>query len=52
MFEPEQICEVLVEEGVQFVLVGGLGAVLHGSLLPTVDIDVVPARGSENFERH
>lgn len=50
-FEPEEICAVLVEEGVQFVLVGGLAAVLHGSPLPTVDIDVVPERESENFER-
>ena len=50
-FEPEEICAVLVEEGVQFVLVGGLAAVLHGSPLPTVDIDVVPERASENFER-
>lgn len=50
-FEPEQICEVLVEEDVQFVLVGGLATVLHGSPLPTVDIDIVPDRSSENFER-
>lgn len=50
-FEPEQICAVLVEEGVRFVLVGGLAAVLHGSPLPTVDIDVVPERADENFER-
>ena len=42
---------MLVEEGVQFVLVGGLAAVLHGSPLPTVDIDVVPERESDNFER-
>lgn len=50
-FEPEHICAVLVEEGVQFVLLGGLAAVLHGSPLPTVDIDLVPSRSEENFER-
>lgn len=50
-FEPERICAVLIEEGVEFVLVGGLAAVLHGSPLPTVDIDVVPSRSAENLER-
>lgn len=50
-FEPKQIFAVLVEEGVHFVLVGGLAAVLHGSPLPTVDIDVLPQRSDENLER-
>jgi len=51
VFEPEQVCAIFVEEGVQFVLVGGLAAVLRGSPLPTEDVDVVPDRSDENLER-
>lgn len=51
MFDPRPICQVLNEEGVKYVVVGGLAAVVHGSPLPTEDIDVVPERTSDNFER-
>jgi len=40
-----------VAEDVRFVLVGGLAAVLHGSPLPTVDVDLVPDRSDDNLER-
>ena len=50
-FDPVEICAVLVEEGVQFVLLGGFAGVIHGSPLPTEDIDILPSRTDENLER-
>jgi hypothetical protein len=51
MFDPVRICEILNEEGVKYVLIGGLASVVHGSSLPTQDIDLVPARFAQNLER-
>jgi hypothetical protein len=51
MFDPVRICEILNEEGVAFVIVGGFASVVHGSSLPTQDIDVVPARQTDNLDR-
>jgi hypothetical protein len=51
MFDPVRICEILNEEGVAYVLVGGFAAVVHGSSLPTQDLDVVPSRRQENLDR-
>lgn len=50
-FDPVEICAVLLEEGVEFVVLGGFAAVIHGSPLPTEDVDVIPSRTEENFER-
>ena len=41
----------LAAEGVQFVLIGGMAAILHGDVGVTVDLDVVPARDAANLER-
>lgn len=35
----------------QFVLIGGMAAVLHGDVGVTVDLDVVPARTPDNLDR-
>ena len=51
MFDPVGICRVLNEEGVDYVIVGGFAAVVHGSSLPTRDIDVVPSRRADNLDR-
>ena len=51
MFDPVRICQILNEEGVAYVIVGGFASVVHGSSLPTQDIDVVPSRQSENLDR-
>jgi hypothetical protein len=51
MFDPIRICEVLNDEGVDYVIVGGFASVAHGSSLPTQDIDVVPSRRSDNLGR-
>ena len=50
-FDPVAICRVLSDNGVKYVVLGGFAAVVHGSPVPTEDIDVIPARDSENLER-
>lgn len=45
------MCSTLEDEGVRFVLIGGFAAAIHGSPLPTSDVDIVPARDDENLER-
>jgi hypothetical protein len=51
MFDPVRICTILNEEGVEYVVVGGLAAVVRGSSLPTRDIDIVPSRSPKNLDR-
>lgn len=51
MFDPVRICEILNEEGVDYVIVGGFAAVVRGSSLPTQDIDIVPSRDRGNLDR-
>ena len=41
----------LVDGGVEFILVGGVAANLHGSARATFDLDVVYARSRENLAR-
>jgi hypothetical protein len=50
-FDPESIVRVLEHHGVDWVLIGGFAAVIHGSPYVTTDIDVVPAPGEENLRR-
>ncbi len=50
-FDPRQICRVLNDERVRFVLIGGFAAAVHGSPLPTSDVDIVPARDEANLAR-
>jgi len=51
MFDPVRICEILNEESVDYVVVGGFAAVVRGSSLPTRDIDIVPSRVPANLDR-
>jgi hypothetical protein len=50
-FDPRVILSALQDAGVRFVVIGGFAATIHGSPLPTSDIDIVPARDEENLER-
>ena len=50
-FDPVAICRILSERGVKFVVLGGFAAVVHGSPVPTEDIDVIPSREIENLEK-
>jgi len=49
--DPECIFSVLADHEVNYVLIGGLAAVIHGSTAMTNDADIVPARDRENVER-
>ncbi len=49
--ETERILRVLASHLVQYVLVGGLAALAHGSTISTADADVVPRLDTENLER-
>lgn len=50
-FDPAAVLGVLVDHGVQFVVLGGTAATMRGSDALTVDTDVTPARSEENLER-
>lgn len=43
--------ETLARHGVEFVVVGGVAAVLNGAPISTLDLDLVHARTSENLDR-
>lgn len=47
--DPERLVRVLAEHAVDYVLIGGLGAVLHGSPAMTNDADIVPAKDPANL---
>lgn len=49
--QADEIFASLDRHGVRYVLIGGLAAVLHGSPLPTVDVDICPESGQENLRR-
>lgn len=45
------ILRVLIEHDVDFILVGGLAAILHGASIVTMDVDIVHRRDDENIGR-
>jgi Nucleotidyl transferase AbiEii toxin, Type IV TA system len=50
-FRPAELLRRLVAESVDFVVVGGLAAVVHGSAAITRDLDITYAPEIENLER-
>jgi hypothetical protein len=50
-FRPTALLERLVAEKVDFVVVGGLAAVVHGSAAITRDLDITYAGDADNLER-
>lgn len=50
-FRPERILEVLARHGVDYVMIGGLAAAIHGSDLVTGDIDITPSTDDDNLTR-
>lgn len=50
-FDPVTVLRILTEEGVSFVVIGGIAARVHGSVRVTDDLDVVPEPGIENARR-
>lgn len=43
------LLQALVGAGVQFILVGGAAAVIHGAPITTQDVDIVPERDPDNI---
>ena len=46
-----ELLRVLSEGGVEFIVIGGMAAVAHGSAHVTVDLDIVYGRSEENIVR-
>jgi predicted nucleotidyltransferase len=46
-----RLLEVLVDGGVEFVVIGGVAATAHGAARTTLDLDVVYRRTADNLER-
>ncbi len=46
-----EVLEGLLEAGVDFILVGGLAAVIQGAPVTTMDVDIVHSQSAENISR-
>ena len=46
-----EVLRVLIAHEVDFIVVGGVSAVLQGAPITTFDLDLVHSRESENIER-
>ncbi len=46
-----EVLEGLLKTGVDFILVGGLAAVVQGAPVTTMDVDIVHSRSPENVAR-
>lgn len=51
MTDFSSLLQALVNGRVEFILVGGVAAVIHGSARLTVDVDIVYRRTTGNVER-
>lgn len=49
--ELHKLLEPLVRHGVDFILIGGMAGIAHGSSYPSYDLDVVYARNPANIAR-
>jgi predicted nucleotidyltransferase len=49
--ELRELFRALAEQGVDYLVIGGVAAQVHGRRRTTKDLDVIPAPDSENFER-
>lgn len=47
--QPDELFACLARHDVRYVLIGGLAAVLHGSPLQTLDVDICPSRTPDNL---
>lgn len=50
-FDRARIIETLDRHGVEYLVVGGVGAQLHGGTRPTSDFDSLPSTDEENLGR-
>ena len=51
MHQPHQLLRRLAEAGVDFVVVGGYAAVIHGSAYVTNDLDLCTVLSPDNLDR-
>ncbi len=51
MIEFQKALEVLCDSGVEFVVIGGVSAIIHGSVQFTFDLDVCYSRDGLNLRR-
>ncbi len=51
MIDLERALQELHRSGVEFIVIGGVAATIHGSARVTQDLDIVYARTPENFAR-
>jgi hypothetical protein len=49
--ELDELLAVLVDGGVEFILVGGAAALIHGAPITTQDVDIVHRRDPANVSR-
>jgi predicted nucleotidyltransferase len=47
----EKLLPALVNGGLEFILIGGLAGIVHGSARATYDVDLVYSRTNENVQR-
>jgi hypothetical protein len=50
-FQPKKILEVLHKHDVKCVVLGGIAGTLHGSNLPTSDVDICPSLATSDLDR-
>lgn len=50
-YDPGPAIEALADAGIDFVLIGGLAGIAHGSAYATYDLDIMYARDRANLER-
>lgn len=50
-FTPDKILAALIDHQVDFVVIGGLAALAHGSHIPTRDVDITPDADLANLGR-
>jgi len=50
-YDPAPVMEALTDAKVDFVLIGGLAGIAHGSAYPTYDLDIMYSRDRGNLER-
>jgi hypothetical protein len=47
----DRLLQTLAKHGVEFVVIGGMAGLVHGSAYPTFDLDVVYSRARSNLKR-
>ena len=50
-YDPGPAIEALADAEIDFVLIGGLAGIAHGSAYPTYDLDIMYSRDRTNLER-